>query len=74
MAVHRENCMVPSTLSPEHPQRIVPYVGGVEDHKDSYPNGNQSKNIPRDQLRTVLPKLNTSTIAVKEFNNLFLTC
>jgi hypothetical protein len=29
-AVHRENCMVPSTLSPEHPQRIVPYVEGVE--------------------------------------------
>jgi len=30
MAVHGENCTVPSTLSPEHPQRILPYVGGVE--------------------------------------------
>jgi hypothetical protein len=27
MEVHRENCMVPSTFSPEHTQRIVPYVG-----------------------------------------------
>jgi hypothetical protein len=30
MAFYRKNCTVPSTLSPEHPQRIVPYVGGLE--------------------------------------------
>jgi hypothetical protein len=30
MAVRRENCMVPSTLSPELPQRTVSHVGGLK--------------------------------------------
>jgi len=37
MAVHRENCTVLSTLSPELSQRIVPYVGDVEQRMKPQP-------------------------------------